>query len=104
MLMDAASMRQQARIVRQSGVRDGGTTIGGQTSRICYLRRDAGHALADLVPLVDRAVPHLIGNHGLPPGKGGKGPAALALMVHLRWAGLFFIGDDETDEDVFELT
>ncbi len=40
----------------------------------------------------------------LPPGKGGKGPASLALMVHLRLAGLFFIGDDETDEDVFELT
>jgi trehalose 6-phosphate phosphatase len=40
----------------------------------------------------------------LPPGKGGKGPAALALMVHLRRTGLFFIGDDETDEDVFELT
>lgn len=40
----------------------------------------------------------------LPPGKGGKGPAALAFMVHLRRASLFFIGDDETDEDVFELT
>jgi trehalose 6-phosphate phosphatase len=40
----------------------------------------------------------------LPPGKGGKGEAALALMVHLRQAGLFFIGDDETDEDVFALT
>jgi trehalose 6-phosphate phosphatase len=40
----------------------------------------------------------------LPPGEGGKGPAALALMRHLRQTGLFFIGDDETDEDVFELT
>jgi trehalose 6-phosphate phosphatase len=40
----------------------------------------------------------------LPPGEGGKGPAALALMRHLRQAGLFFIGDDETDEDVFELS
>lgn len=39
----------------------------------------------------------------LPPGQGGKGPAALALMAHLRQAGLFFIGDDETDEDVFGL-
>ena len=39
----------------------------------------------------------------LPPGLGGKGAAAHALMVHLRQAGLFFIGDDETDEDVFEL-
>ena len=39
----------------------------------------------------------------LPPGNDGKGPAALALMRHLRQTGLFFIGDDETDEDVFEL-
>lgn len=27
-----------------------------------------------------------------------------ALMVRLRCSGLFFIGDDETDEDVFGLT
>ncbi|MDO9116550.1 MAG: trehalose-phosphatase [Nitrospira sp.] len=40
----------------------------------------------------------------LPPGKGGKGGAALALMRHLRQSGFFFIGDDETDEDVFGLT
>jgi trehalose 6-phosphate phosphatase len=40
----------------------------------------------------------------LPPGTSGKGEAALALMKHLRQAGLFFIGDDETDEDVFALT
>jgi len=40
----------------------------------------------------------------LPPGQDGKGPAALALMHHLRQTGLFFIGDDETDEDVFELS
>lgn len=40
----------------------------------------------------------------LPQGKYGKGTAALALMHHLRKTGLFFIGDDETDEDVFELS
>jgi trehalose 6-phosphate phosphatase len=40
----------------------------------------------------------------LPPGQGGKGPAVLALMVHLRQSGLFFVGDDETDENVFGLT
>lgn len=39
----------------------------------------------------------------LPPGQGGKGPAVLAMMVHLRQMGLFFVGDDETDENVFEL-
>lgn len=40
----------------------------------------------------------------LPPGKGGKGAAALALMRHLHQSAFFFIGDDETDEDVFALT
>ena len=40
----------------------------------------------------------------LPPGVDGKGPAILALMHHLQQTGLFFIGDDETDEDVFELS
>lgn len=39
----------------------------------------------------------------LPPGSAGKGEAALALMSHLRCEGLFFIGDDTTDEDVFAL-
>ncbi len=40
----------------------------------------------------------------LPPGNDRKGPAALALMCHLRQTGLFFIVDDETDEDVFKLS
>ncbi|NOT22863.1 MAG: trehalose-phosphatase [Nitrospiraceae bacterium] len=40
----------------------------------------------------------------LPPGTDGKGPAALALMHHLQQTGLFFIGDDDTDEDVFKLS
>jgi trehalose 6-phosphate phosphatase len=39
----------------------------------------------------------------LPPGMGGKGPAVLALMRHLGRSGLFFVADDETDEDVFTL-
>jgi trehalose 6-phosphate phosphatase len=39
----------------------------------------------------------------LPPGSTGKGEAALALMTHLRQSGLFFVGDDETDESVFGL-
>jgi trehalose 6-phosphate phosphatase len=42
--------------------------------------------------------------NALPPGQGAKGPAGLALMRHLRQIGLFFVGDDETDENVFELT
>lgn len=39
----------------------------------------------------------------LPPGAGGKGPAVLELMVKLRQSGLFFVGDDETDENVLAL-
>jgi trehalose 6-phosphate phosphatase len=42
--------------------------------------------------------------NALPPGEGGKGPAVLALMGHLRQTGIFFVGDDETDEEVFGLT
>ncbi len=41
--------------------------------------------------------------NALPPGQGGKGAAALALMKHLRQSALFYVGDDETDEDVFTL-
>jgi trehalose 6-phosphate phosphatase len=51
--------------------------------------------------------PHLVFGKAsmtlLPPGSTGKGEAVLALMAHLRCTGLFFVGDDETDEDVFEL-
>jgi trehalose 6-phosphate phosphatase len=39
----------------------------------------------------------------LPPGQGGKGPATLALMRHLGRTGLFYVGDEETDETVFAL-
>ncbi len=63
-----------------------------------------------LVLLLDQLtpVPRLIFGKAsvnvLPTGNDGKGPAAVALMRHLRQSGLFFIGDDETDEDVFELS
>ena len=62
-----------------------------------------------LVLLLDRLTPAprlIVGKasvNALPPGNIGKGAAALALMAHLRCRGLFFIGDDETDEDVFGL-
>ena len=39
----------------------------------------------------------------LPPGQSGKGRATLALMKHLGRTGLFYIGDEETDETVFSL-
>lgn len=42
--------------------------------------------------------------NALPPGRGGKGAAVLSLTIELRQTGLFFVGDDETDEDVFGLS
>jgi trehalose 6-phosphate phosphatase len=41
--------------------------------------------------------------NALPPGSTRKGEATRSLMIHLRRDGLFFVGDDETDEDVFGL-
>lgn len=64
-------------------------------------------ALLALLPQLSPAPRLIIGRQSinlLPPGKGGKGAAALALMRHLRQPAFFFIGDDETDEDVFALT
>ncbi|MGQ0667490.1 MAG: trehalose-phosphatase [Nitrospiraceae bacterium] len=62
-----------------------------------------------LVPLLEQLTPAprlIFGKASvnvLPPGGAGKGNAALALMIYLRCTGLFFVGDDETDEDVFQL-
>jgi trehalose 6-phosphate phosphatase len=62
-----------------------------------------------LVLLLNRLTPAprlLLGRESvnvLPPGSRGKGEASLAMMSHLRCTGLFFVGDDETDEDVFGL-
>ncbi|BCA55300.1 putative Trehalose-phosphatase [Nitrospira sp. KM1] len=39
----------------------------------------------------------------LPPGHATKGSATLALTKQLKRDGLFFVGDDETDESVFSL-
>ncbi|MBA5868240.1 MAG: trehalose-phosphatase [Nitrospira sp. CR1.3] len=72
--------------------------------------RDAEAACRQTLPLLRRLTPApqlIMGKYSinvLPPGQGGKGPATLALMVHLRRSGLFFIGDDETDESVFAMT
>jgi trehalose 6-phosphate phosphatase len=58
--------------------------------------------LQQLTP-APRVVPGKASVNLLPPGTGGKGPAVLELMVKLRQPGLFFVGDDETDENVFAL-
>ena len=71
---------------------------------------DPAEASSQLLPLLRRLAPapHLIPGkysiNALPSGQGGKGPAALALMAHLGLAGLFYIGDEETDETVFGLS
>jgi len=41
--------------------------------------------------------------NALPPDNAGKGAAAAALVRRLGLAGLFYIGDDGADEDVFGL-
>jgi trehalose 6-phosphate phosphatase len=64
------------------------------------------HALSGMVGRLIPAPRLIFGKASvnvLPPGSTGKGEAVLALTIHLRRGGLFFIGDDETDEDVFAL-
>lgn len=54
-----------------------------------------------LAPLPRLTMGHACIN-ALPPGHHGKGAAAIALMKRLRLGGLFYIGDDGADEEVFE--
>ncbi|HKY71345.1 MAG TPA: trehalose-phosphatase [Nitrospira sp.] len=76
-----------------------------------HLRRAANPATAGARALIAlkqlTPAPELIeGKYSinvLPPGQGGKGQAAFALMHHLGRTGLFYIGDEETDETVFSL-
>lgn len=70
---------------------------------------DPGAVERQLAHLVERLTPFpqvMTGKTSvnlLPPGSPGKGKASVALMNHLRCTGLFFIGDDETDETVFAM-
>jgi trehalose 6-phosphate phosphatase len=66
---------------------------------------EAGLQALDACRLLTPAPELITGKYSiniLPPGH-GKGPATLALMKHLGRTGLFYIGDDETDETVFAL-
>jgi trehalose 6-phosphate phosphatase len=71
--------------------------------------RDPAEAGARILTLLRRLTPQpelIEGKYSinlLPPGQGGKGPATFALMNHLGRAGLFYVGDEETDETVFSL-
>jgi trehalose 6-phosphate phosphatase len=66
------------------------------------VERTLGLLLNRLAP-VPRVIAGIQSVNVLPPGSTTKGEAALALMSHLKREGLFFVGDDETDEDVFGL-
>ena len=59
-------------------------------------------ALQRLVP-APRLITGKYSINVLPPGQSGKGLATVALMKHLGRTGLFYIGDEETDETVFAL-
>lgn len=67
------------------------------------VERTLGLLLNQLVP-VPRLIVGIASVNALPPGSTTKGEAALALMFHLKREGLFFVGDDETDEDAFGLS
>lgn len=62
-----------------------------------------------LVLLIERLSPAprlIVGKstiNAVPPGEHGKGKAVERLMSHLKRTGVLFLGDDETDEDVFAI-
>lgn len=64
--------------------------------------RAAVDLLQQLAPAPRLTFGHACVN-ALPPGHAGKGAAAFALMKRLGQTGLFYIGDDGADEEVFEL-
>jgi trehalose 6-phosphate phosphatase len=67
------------------------------------VQRAVGLLLDQLAP-APRVIAGKASVNVLPQGSTTKGEAALALMRHLKRDGLFFVGDDETDEDVFGLS
>jgi trehalose 6-phosphate phosphatase len=77
----------------------------------CHYRgvKDPGEARAALLTLLTQLTPapRLTFGHAcinvLPPFHGGKGVAARQLMEELGLGGLFYIGDDDADEEVFAL-
>jgi trehalose 6-phosphate phosphatase len=93
-------------------LKDTGVEVENKRYTLTFHYRGAGDPATverTLVLLLNRLTPAprlIVGKasvNALPPGNIGKGEAALALMTHLRRTGLFFVGDDETDEDVFGL-
>lgn len=71
------------------------------------LNREQAHA--EILNAIARLVPPPRSGHGKlvenisPQGAPHKGGAILSIMVHLGCSRALFVGDDETDEDVFRL-
>lgn len=66
------------------------------------VERELVHTAEQLTPS-PRIIPGKASINLLPPGNPGKGEATVALRNYLYCTGLFFMGDDETDEMVFSL-
>ncbi|NOT21906.1 MAG: hypothetical protein HOP22_04170 [Nitrospiraceae bacterium] len=60
--------------------------------------------LLDQLTLVTRLIFGKSSVNVLPPGKGEDGSVVLVLMVQLQQTGICFVGNNERDENVFELT
>jgi trehalose 6-phosphate phosphatase len=106
-----AKWRQQLQSSLNSIILPGTELEDKRYSLTVHFRRAENHTDANMNALAAlrqlSPTPELIeGKYSinvLPPGQGGKGSATLALMNHLGRSGLFYIGDEETDETVFSL-
>lgn len=71
------------------------------------INREQAHA--EILDAISRLTPSPRSGHGKlvenisPQGAPHKGGAILSIMVHLGCSRALFVGDDETDEDVFRL-
>ncbi|MEX5215521.1 MAG: trehalose-phosphatase [Nitrospiraceae bacterium] len=119
---DETTVRDQARIVSRSWreqlgaslaqLHDEGITLEDKTYSLtlhfrgtrnsALARRKAKEALSRLTP-----APRIIQGKGVvnavPAGSPDKGAAIRSLMHHLNTTTALYVGDDETDEDVFAL-
>ena len=93
-------------------IRDPGVMLEDKTHSLAlHFRRsrnkkEAKRALLDLVGVLDPAPRLILGKSVInlvPAGAPHKGVAILELMLHLGLKSAFYVGDDDTDEDVFSL-
>lgn len=99
-------------ILRDSAaLRAGGIDIEDKQYSVTFHYRHAVDVAASRTGLLKllrelSPVPHVLFGklslNILPPGQRGKGEGVSRLMKHLRQEGVFYVGDEETDENVFE--